>query len=347
MYKEFIFLSLFYFLFFTLIGDYVIFMPKIYSNFFNPTQIGIIFSMLPIARFITPFLFFYLTINKKTFISAVVISTLASFILLTNNFYLILFAFFLIGASFSVIFPYIETIAIEKLKEKYGKTRVYGSIGFMLFGVIFSYFSKIDYVMLFIILMILINIVSLYFLEDTFIKREKKSINFFKSWKFWIALILLQISFGGFYNFFTIYNLNHHISKEINGWLWAIGVMAEIIVFLIQHNFIQKQKPEFWIKISILFTSIRWLILYLFAGNILLIALSQLIHAFSFAVFHTSALLYLSKNYQNKTLAQQFYAGIGYGFAAFIGSIISGWLYGENLFLYESFIALLGFFIML
>jgi PPP family 3-phenylpropionic acid transporter len=158
---------------------------------------------------------------------------------------------------------------------------------------------------------------------------------------------LLQISFGGFYNFFTIYNLNHHIPKEINGWLWAIGVTAEIIIFLIQHKFINKKSPLFWIKISILLTSIRWFMLYIFAGNIFFIALSQLIHAFSFAIFHTSAMLYLSKTYKNTTLAQQFYAGVGYGLAAFLGSIISGWLYGENLFLYESIITMLGFLIML
>lgn len=346
MSKEFIALSLFYFLFFALIGDYVIFMPKMYLNFFTPTQIGIIFSMLPIARFLTPFLFFKLTINKITFLFSLIISTLASFLLLSHNFYIILTAFFLIGASFSVIFPYIESIAIEKLKEKYGQARVFGSIGFMIFGIVFSYF-KINFIYIFIILMILINISSLYFLESKSIKKEKKSINFFIAWKFWIALILLQISFGGFYNFFTIYNIKHNIPKEINGWLWAIGVISEIIIFLIQHKFIKKYPPLFWIKISIFLTSVRWFMLYIFAGNIFFIAVSQLIHAFSFAIFHTSALLYLSKIYKNKTLAQQFYAGIGYGLAAFLGSIISGWLYGDNLFLYESLIAFTGFLIML
>jgi PPP family 3-phenylpropionic acid transporter len=346
MSKEFIALSLFYFLFFALIGDYVIFMPKMYSDFFIPTQIGIIFSMFPIARFLTPFLFFKLTINKITFLFSLIISTLASFLLLSHNFYVILMAFFLLGVSFSVIFPYIESIAIEKLKEKYGQTRVFGSLGFMLFGIVFSYF-KINFIYIFIILMILTNIISLYFLENKSIKKETKSINFLIAWKFWMALILMQISFGGFYNFFTIYNLNHHIPKEINGWLWAIGVVAEIIIFLIQHKFIKKFHPLFWIKLSIFLTSIRWFMLYIFAGNMIFIALSQLIHAFSFAIFHTSALLYLSNIYKNKTLAQQFYAGIGYGFAAFLGSIISGWLYGEHLFLYESLIAFAGFLIML
>ncbi|GAX86712.1 MFS transporter, PPP family, 3-phenylpropionic acid transporter [Lebetimonas natsushimae] len=216
----------------------------------------------------------------------------------------------------------------------------------MLFGIIFSYF-KINFIYVFIILIILTNITSLYFLEDKSVKKEKESINFLIAWKFWLALILMQISFGGFYNFFTIYNLNHHIPKEINGWLWAIGVIAEIGIFLIQHKFIKKFHPLFWIKLSILLTSIRWFMLYIFAGKVIFIALSQLIHAFSFAIFHTSALLYLSKIYKNKTLAQQFYAGIGYGLAAFLGSIISGWLYGEHLFLYESVIAILGFLIML
>jgi len=345
--KTFLILSIFYFLFFTLIGDYVIFMPKFFKNIgFNSSQIGLIFAMLPIARFLTPFIYLKKPLTKFDYILALIVSTLSSFLLLTHNFYLILTAFFLIGASFSIVFPYIEAIAIEALKEKYGKSRLFGSVGFMLFGIVFSYF-KGNLIWLFIFLMVMTNISSLYFLRDKTIKHSKAKINFLKEWKFWLAVILLQISFGGFYNFFTIYNIENGIKKEYIGWLWAIGVMAEIFVFIYQHNFIKKLSPEKWIKISILFTSIRWFMLYAFAGNLIMVALSQLIHAFSFALFHTSALLYITKKYENKTLAQQFYAGTAYGMAAFLGSIISGLLYGENLFLYESIFAFLGFLIML
>jgi PPP family 3-phenylpropionic acid transporter len=345
--KTFLALSLFYFLFFTLIGDYVIFMPKFFKQTgFSATEIGIIFSMLPIARFITPFIYLKKPLTKLDYISALIVSTFASFLLLTHNFYLILAAFFLIGVSFSVVFPYIEAIAIEKLKEKYGKTRVYGSIGFMFFGIVFSYING-NLVWLFIILMILTNITALYFLRDTEIKKSSSSINLLKEWKFWLAVVFLQVSFGGFYNFFTIYNLSHGIPKEYIGWLWAIGVTAEIVIFIFQHRFIKNFKPSFLLKISILLTSFRWFILYLFPGNLIMVAISQLIHAFSFAIFHTSALLYISKHYTNKTLAQQFYAGIAYGMSAFLGSILSGVLYGENLFLYESVIAFFGFLIML
>jgi len=345
--KTFLILSLFYFLFFTLIGDCVIFMPKYFETIgFNPSQIGLIFAMLPISRFLTPFIYLKKPLTKFDYILALIISTLSSFLLLTQNFYLILTAFFLIGVSFSIVFPYIEAIAIEALKEKYGKTRLFGSIGFMLFGIVFSYIYG-NLVWLFIGLMILTNITSLYFLSDKTIKRSIDKINFLKEWKFWLAVIFIQISFGGFYNFFTIYNLEAGISKEYIGWLWAIGVMAEIFIFIYQHNFINKLTPNTWIKIAIFFTAIRWFMLYIFAGNLIMVAISQLIHAFSFAIFHTASLFYISQHYTNKTLAQQFYAGIAYGMAAFLGSIISGLLYGDNLFLYESIFAFLGFLIML
>jgi len=338
---------LYYFLFFTLIGDYVIFMPKYFQTIgFSPTQIGIVFSMMPIARFLTPFVYLKKPLSSKDYISALIISSLSGFLIFTKNFYLISLAFFILGASFAVVFPFIEAIAIEKLKEKYGLSRVYGSLGFMLFGIIASYIH-IDLVCAFIVLLILTNLTALYFTQNKTIKKEYSKIFLTKEWKFWTALILMQISFGGFYNFFTIFNLKHGIEKEYIGWLWAIGVTAEIGIFVIGHKFLKKLPPIKWIKISILLTSVRWLMVWAFAGNLIMIALSQLIHAFSFAIFHTSALLYISQKYKNKTLAQQFYAGIGYGFAAFLGSILSGMLYGDNLFLYESLLALLGFLVML
>jgi PPP family 3-phenylpropionic acid transporter len=322
-------------------------MPKYFKSIgFSAFEIGLIFAMMPIARFITPFLFLNKPLTKKDFLISVLISSLASFLLLSSNFYLILIAFFLIGASFSVVFPYIEAIAISQLSTRYGQARLFGSIGFMLFGIIFSY-VKVNFVWTYIVLMIVTNLVSLAFLEDKSVKKSTSSINLKKEWRFWIAVILMQVSFGGFYNFFTIFNLQHGISKEYIGWIWAVGVVSEIVVFIFQHKFIDKFEPLFWIRVSIFLTSIRWIVLNFFAGDLLIVVFTQTIHAFSFAIFHTSALLYLSKRYENKTLAQQFYAGIAYGLAAFLGSVISGWLYGENLFLYEGLIAFIGFLIII
>lgn len=71
--------------------------------------------------------------------------------------------------------------------------------------------------------------------------------------------------------------------------------------------------------------------------------ISQGIHAFSFALFHSSVLMYLYSLYDNKKLAQQFMFGVAYGLGGFLGSLIAGYLYGENLFLYCSIFAFFAF----
>ena len=340
-------LSLYYFFFFASVGVYVIFMPNYLKNLnYSPEEIGIIFASLPISRFVTPFFFQNKAITTNVFKISIFISSFISLLLLIDNFYVILFVFIILGVVYSINFPYIEAIAINKLKSHYGKTRLWGSIGFIVVALGLSYID-IDIIWLY----FFINLITAYyaykFVNPEFeITKSIEKIDFFKEWQFWISLILLQISFGGFYNFFTIYNLNAGISKEINGWLWTIGVLAEIIIFIYQYKFLKKENSLFFIKISLFITAIRWYGLYLFAGNILVIALLQMMHLFSFAIFHTAALLYISSKYKNQTLAQQFYAGIGYGLSAFLGSIISGYLYSDNLFLYESLIVFAGFLVL-
>ena len=335
-------LSLYYF-FFASVGVYVIFLPQhLKSLGYTPKEIGIIFASLPISRFLTPFFFISKPITTNIFKLSIFISAVISLFLYLNNFYVYLFVFIVLGVLYSINFPYIETIAINKLKSHYGKIRLWGSIGFVGVALLLSYI-KVDIVTLYFILNLITAYYGYKFINHKIvINKSLQKIDFLKEWQFWIALILFQISFGGFYNFFTIYNIDHNIPKEINGWLWSIGVFAEVIIFIYQYKFLNENNALFYLKLSIFMTIIRWIGFYIFAGNILAIALLQTIHLFSFAIFHTSALLYLSR-YPNQTLAQQFYAGVAYGLAAFLGSIISGYLYGDKLFLYEGLIVLLAF----
>jgi PPP family 3-phenylpropionic acid transporter len=340
-------LSFYYFFYFAVVGIYVIFFPNYLKNLgYSAKEIGIIFASLPIARFITPFFFQKKTITTSIFKISLFISVIVPFLFFVNNFYIYLLSFTILGVVWSINFPYIEAVAINKLGSHYGKIRLWGSIGFIMIALFLSYFN-FNLILLFIILNLITAYFALYFINPDFtLSKHYKKIDFLKEWQFWVALILLQISFGGFYNFFTIYNLTNGIPKEINGWLWTIGVVAEIVIFIFQYKFLNRDNSLFYLKISLFMTSIRWGILYFFAGDVILIAISQILHLFSFAIFHTSALLYISTKYKNQTLIQQFYAGIGYGLAAFLGSFISGYLYGKNLFLYEAIIVFIGFLIL-
>ena len=46
----------------------------------------------------------------------------------------------------------------------------------------------------------------------------------------------MQVSFGGFYNFFTIYETSFGISLEMTSYLWAFGVICEILNLLLSSS---------------------------------------------------------------------------------------------------------------
>ncbi|MEJ2437871.1 MAG: MFS transporter, partial [Sulfurovaceae bacterium] len=144
----------------------------------------------------------------------------------------------------------------------------------------------------------------------------------------------MQLSFGGFYNFFTIYESEIGISLDMIRWMWIFGVICEIVMLYFQGPLLQKNLLQV-IKITTLITALRWFMLYLFGQNVSMVFLSQSLHAFSFALYHTAVISYLFLLYSQKILAQQFYLGISFGLGGSLGALLAGKLYGDNLFLYE------------
>jgi len=163
-----------------------------------------------------------------------------------------------------------------------------------------------------------------------------------KYWPFWLSLFLMQVSFGGFYNFFTIYETSHGISLEMTSYLWSFGVVCEIFMLYFQAPILKNNLLTI-IKFSIFITAIRWLLLYLFADSLTITFITQAIHAFSFGLYHSAVILCLYSLYKDKKLAQQFMFGVAYGLGGFTGAIISGWLYSDELFLYSAIFAFLSF----
>jgi len=339
-------LGAYYFLFFALVSDYVIAIPKHFEHIgFSSGEIGVIFASMPIARFLIPFIYLKKSITQREYIFSLIISALSPCLLLSHDFYIVLVSFFLMGGGFSIVFPYIEALAIKKMKENYGKSRLFGSIGFMTIGILYAY-VQINPIFLFIFLALSLSVVGLFFINDTTITPSMETLDFKQYWWFWVMLLLVEISFGGYYDFFTIYNVHHGMSKESVGWIWTIGSIAEVFIFMMQYKFISMIPPMIWVKFSVLVTTFRWLLLYIFPGNLDIVFFVQLLQAISFAIFHTANLLFIHMIYKNKALAQQFYAGVAYGIAEFLGSVIAGILYGRYLFLYESLFAFMGFIIL-
>ena len=345
-------LSAFYFFYFAAVGVYIIFLPKVLLDIgYTTKDIGIVLALAPLMRFLTPFLFLkHVKLNQKLFKFTLILSVFSSllFYVTIDSFYLFMINNAILGMCLSLLLPYIELIAIEKLKSGYGKSRLYGSIGFMLIGLVLAKFMDDPYVALdYYFISTIFTAISAYSLlqydeDEELSNKDDEKFSILKHWSFWLSLFLMQVSFGGFYNFFTIYETSFGVSLEYTSYLWSFGVICEILMLYFQAPLL-KNNLLFIIKFSILVTSFRWLLLYLYPESLEVSFFTQSLHSFSFGLYHSAVVLYLYSLYSNKKLAQQFMLGIAYGLGGFVGAILSGMIYGEYLFLYSSVIALIAF----
>jgi len=345
-------LSAFYFFYFAGVGVYVIFLPKALLDIgYTPSQIGILLALAPLMRFATPFLFLkHIKLTQNLFKFTLLLSIITSYLFYFSieNFYAFMINNAILGVCISILLPYMEVISIKELGNKYGKSRLYGSIGFMLISLVVAKVlsdSKIviDFYFGTILLTSLIAYSLLkYDTDEHEGAQSDEKFSLLKYWPFWVSLFLMQVSFGGFYNFFTIYETEHGISLQTTSYLWAFGVICEIVMLYYQAPILKHNLLNI-IKFTIAITSFRWFLLFLFPESLGVSYFTQSIHAFSFGLYHSAVIIYLYSLYSNKKLAQQFMLGVAYGLGGFVGAVTSGWVYGKYLFLYCALVAFLAY----
>ena len=350
-------LGAYYFFYFALVGIYIIFMPKVLLELgYSPFDVGIIYAAAPFMRFLLPFIFrHWVALTPKVYVLSLILTFIGSMFFLSTveHFWFYLSANLLFGAAMGISLPYVETIALSALsRSHYGKVRLWGSLGFMgialwLGKILSSPQEALYYLcsMAFLTLLFGAYLVK----HDNVphdIAQDDVSFSLSKYWAFWISIFLMQVGFGGFYNFFTIYETSHGISLEMISWMWSFGVICEIVMLYFQGPLLQRNLLNI-LQFATLVTAFRWLLLYLFPDSTTITFASQSLHAISFALYHTAAITYVFSLYAQKKLAQQFFLGIAFGLGGSVGAVLAGQIYGEFLFLVEAFITLMAFMVLL
>ena len=357
-YGKIIHIGLFYLFYFSTVGVYIVFMPKLLKSYgLDATDVGIIYASGPFMRFLLPFAFrHFLHLSHNVYKIALVVGFLSAMLMLLvlDSFWAFLFANLIFGASAGVILPFVDTIALQNIsKEHYGKARLWGSMGFIATALALGSLLHnpyggivalgIDTLLTLVFGFGIIKYDSNIQKEDS-PKKLNQNFSLVKYWAFWVSTFLLQVSFGGFYNFFTIYEADHSIPIQTIGYLWSFGVICEIIIFYFQAPLLKKD-PLSLLKLTTASAVIRWGLLYLYPGSIIMTYISQSLHAFSFALYYTTVISYTYQLYSQKKLAQQFLLGLSFGLGGSVGAALAGWIYdidSSMLFGFEAIVAALS-----
>ena len=349
-------LGAYYFFYFALVGVYVIFMPKVLIELeYSTVEVGIVYAAAPFMRFLLPFVFkHYVNLTPKVYLLSLFLTFIGTLFFLgtVQSFEFYLVANLLFGASMGISLPYVETIALASLpKDRYGKVRLWGSLGFMGIALWLGKILEVPYQALYylsvtaFLTLIFGAILVKYDAIEHAAAKDDASFSLSKYWAFWLSVFLMQVGFGGFYNFFTIYETAHGVSLEVTSWMWSFGVVCEIFMLYFQGPLLQRNLLNI-LKFATLITAMRWMILYLFPDSVPLTFASQSLHAVSFALYHTAAITYVFSLYTQKKLAQQFFLGIAFGLGGSVGAVLSGQIYGEKMFLIEAIITFISFMVL-
>ncbi len=169
---------------------------------------------------------------------------------------------------------------------------------------------------------------------------------------FFVAVFLMQMSHGPYYAFYTIYLQEYGYSKTVIGFLWGLGVLAEVTLFLFyMHRLLQRHSTRLLLVASLVLAGLRWLLIGWFPEELWVLAVAQLLHAASFGSFHASAIHMIHRYFRgsHQGRGQALYASVSFGAGGAAGTFASGFLWqqwGATLaYTLASSIALLGAFI--
>lgn len=357
-------LSLFYFFYFASLGAFMAYWGLyLKHNGISDFTIGALLAVFVGTRIFSPLVLAWGVDKIKDTVLAVKISSvlmLFSFLglLLTDNLTAIFFWVFCFGFFFSGILPKFEALTFSYIADaldKYNEIRLWGSVGFAFAVILVGEFLEqtvIDWLLWILMLFLLGLVVVSFSLKPLKMNTNVgSSATFFeilsnpKVKNFLFIAFLLQLSHGAYYSFFSIYLQSFDYSKSQIGFLWAVGVIAEIMLFFYLSKFINLFSKHKLIMISLVSAVIRWTLTGLFAKNMWALILIQMLHAASFALFHAVAIQYINSIFtqQIQVRGQAIYSMASFGVGGMLGSLLAGlgWYYleGDIIFILSAMIA--------
>jgi PPP family 3-phenylpropionic acid transporter len=253
-------------------------------------------------------------------------------------FSMVLFSFF-----WNATLPQFEAITLNHLGNdvhRYSMIRLWGSLGFIFIVVLIGdLLQRYEVDLIPIVVLITFICISL----ASFIVPEKLNVPHVDHSPIWHVIkqpkvlaflavcFLMLCSHGPYYTFYTIYLQEQGYSPHMIGILWAVGVLAEVIIFLLMSRLLPVFGARKLLLVTLLLTTLRWLIIGFFVNDLSMLFLAQFIHAFSFGVFHSVGISlvheYFTGSHQGR--GQALYSSTSYGAGVAVGSLISGLVWDQ------------------
>lgn len=264
-----------------------------------------------------------------------------SFVLLRPGFWGLMLVMLSFSFFWNAVLPLFEVITLHNLgasSRRYGRVRLWGSVGFI-FSVV-GFGAMLDYLPVAIMPWLVVPLFAGLFLASLFVHDEPSTrrrphhgsvtaiLRRPEVWSFFILNFMLQASHGPYYTFFSIHLEQLGYAKISTGGLWALGILAEVGLFLVMHRLLAAYPMRAIMLCAAALTSLRWLVIAEFSQFLWVLLGAQLLHAASYAALHAASVHYIRMQFGegHQGQGQALYSGLTYGAGGAFGAWISGML---------------------
>ncbi|MEJ6951316.1 MFS transporter [Natronospora cellulosivora (SeqCode)] len=311
------------------------------------TQLG---SMISISRglaiFILPLwgiLADYFGANKKVLLITLIGTLIFIISFLSTEIFILVFIIYVCYNLFQTpIMSLSDALLLGHLKEKsalYGRYRVWGSIGYMLGVTPFGFIIENTQTRILFFLAAIVLLLT--FISATKLPEANRSLKVSSLADFKILLknkellfflvfvFLIEAPLAANFIFFPIFFAEQGGGETLLGLAMFLAAASELIVFQKSDVFFDKFKLKTILLISSLAFTLRWLLIAAFPVPSILM-LSQLLHSLTFALFHVTAVNFISRiaGEEFRATGQNLYAST-LSIATVVSSVLGGMIYDQ------------------
>lgn len=362
-----------YLCYFIVTGGWIAFWPLWLKNEgFNSQTIGLITSAILATKIFAPAGWGYFADKQSRHLFYLRLSGIAalisfSAIFLRQDLYWLLLVVFGFSFFWNAMMPQLEVLTFDALIKnnepaRYTQVRVWGSIGFMLSVIGLGYLF--DLIAIAWLPHVLFASLGILFLASLLLPNAKvskpeahtKGLSIFSTIKqpavfsFFLVCFFLQLAFGSYYTFFSVYLEDLGYGRKTIGYLWTAGVLAEVILYIFMAKVFARFSLRAVLCFSLAVTVVRWLLIGYLAQHFYILLFAQMTHALSFGAYHAVGVALIRRFFAggNEGVGMGLYSGISFGLGGTLGAYISGqiWDYSPQVtFTFAAAMTLIAFLI--
>ncbi|HSB24822.1 MAG TPA: MFS transporter [Burkholderiaceae bacterium] len=220
---------------------------------------------------------------------------------------------------------------------RYGRTRVWGSVGFatsvLLFGALLNALGVLAWPWLELGLWLLLSVAlwRLPLMSEAahhasapagalaVLRRPEVA------W-FFAGVFLTVLAHVSLYAFFSLFAVSFGMSETTIGLLWSLGLLLEIAFFWTQGHWFERLSMHDWLVLAAVVAALRFGLMAAFGGYMVVLLLTQLTHAVTFAAQHAACISLVARYFPGRLRGrgQALYTTLGYGASGVVGGVAGG-----------------------